>query len=208
VRLDNPEVRVGADGTKKLQGKYLGAPGAGNRLYIPRGVTPEQLADVGIPIVIVEGEKKALALWRLANHDKDEPRFIPIAIAGVWSWRGKIGRTRGPNGESIDVKGPIADLSRIDWGERKVFLLFDANVHTNDSVKWARKGIWKELAGRRAKVNFVTLPEDCGVNGVDDLLPIWGPDKVLALFENAASATSLTVSFRESRVAAPRSRCF
>jgi hypothetical protein len=193
LRLDNPEVRVGADGKKKLEGKYLGPPGGGNRLYIPRGVTPKQLADTSIPIVIVEGEKKALALWRLANHEMEQPRFIPIAIAGVWNWRGKIGRAAGPNGEWLDVKGPIADLSRIAWAERRVSLVFDTNVHTNESVKWARKGIWKELAGRRGKVSFVTLPEDCGVNGVDDLLHAWGPARVLALFEKAAAATDLSI---------------
>ncbi len=76
-------------------------------------------ADVKIPIVIVEGEKKALALWRFANHEST-PRFIPVAIAGVWNWKGKIGKTGGPKGERLDVHGPIADLSRIEWRGRVV----------------------------------------------------------------------------------------
>src|SRR5262249_19708483 len=124
IRRDNPDWTASKDGKLKPQGKYLGPPKGANRLYIPPGVTLEQLADVQIPIALVEGEKKALALWRLANHETEFPRFIPIAIAGVWSWRGTIAKTGGPKGERLDVKGPIADLSRIEWNGRKAFIIF------------------------------------------------------------------------------------
>ena len=193
LRRDNPEWVGGEDGKPKPKNKYLGAPNSGNRLYIPPGVTLEHLKDATIPIVIVEGEKKALALWRLANHETNTPRFIPIGIAGVWNWRGKVGKTNGPTGQRIDVNGPIADLSRIEWKGRKVFIIFDVNVHTNDSVKWARKGIARELATRRGEVEFVNLPEDCGVNGVDDLLATWGPTRVLELFDNSVRGARIQV---------------
>jgi hypothetical protein len=39
--------------------------------------------------------KLRLALWRLANYETETPRFIPIAIPGVWNWRGIIGKTGG-----------------------------------------------------------------------------------------------------------------
>ena len=175
LRRDKPDLQQDKEGKLRASAKYLAPQGGGNRLYIPPGVTLAQLQDITIPIVIVEGEKKALALWRLANHEVATPRFIPIAISGVWNWRGKIGKAGGPNGERLDVRGPIADLSRIDWRNRKVFIVFDTNVHTNDSVQWARKGICRELKTRGAEVKLVNLPENCGVNGVDDLLGIWGP---------------------------------
>ena len=108
---DNPEWTLGKDGKPKQERKYLGAPGSPNRLYFPPGVTPEQLADVTIPVVIVEGEKKALALQRLACHETARPRFIPVAIPGVWNWRGTVGKANGPKGERIDLKGPINDLN-------------------------------------------------------------------------------------------------
>ena len=187
VRRDHPEWTTGKDGKPKPDKKYLGPPKGTNRLYIPPGVTPEQLQDVTIPVAIVEGEKKALALSRLA------PRFIPVALAGVWSWRGKVGRTSGPSGEGIELTGPIADLGRIAWKARKVFIVFDANVHTDDSVNWARKGIARELATRGAEVEFVNLPEGCGVNGIDDLLAAWGPEKVLELFDRSVSGSRLHV---------------
>jgi hypothetical protein len=193
IRRDNPDWTVGKDGKPKADGKYLGPPNGGNRLFIPPGVTLEVLSDAQVPLALVEGEKKALALWRLTNHETESPRFIPVAIAGVWNWRARIGKTGGPKGERLDVKGPIPDLDRIEWSGRRNFIIFDTNVHTNDSVKWARKGICRELASRGAKVDFVTLPEDCGVNGIDDLLVVWGPPKVLELFSASASGARLDV---------------
>jgi Domain of unknown function (DUF3854)/Domain of unknown function (DUF927) len=194
IRRDNPEWTADKDGQPKAERKYLAPAGDRNRLFIPAGVTPEQLADLQIPIVLVEGEKKALALWRLANHDVEKPRFIPIAIAGVWNWRGIIGKTGGPKGERLDVRGPIADLSRVEWNGREVFIVFDTNVRTNESVNWARKGISRELAARGAQVDFVNLPEDCHVNGIDDLLAVWGPSRVLELFDTCTSGARLEIA--------------
>ena len=183
IRRDNHEWRRDKNGVLKPDKKYLGAPGSGNRLFIPSGVTVEQLIDVAIPVVIVEGEKKALALQRLAHHGTDRPRFIPIALPGVWNWRGVTGKAGGPNGERLTLKGPIPDIERIPWLKRSVAILFDANVHTNDSVKWARRGIARELRARNAEIRLINLPEDCGVNGIDDFLALHGPDAVLNLID-------------------------
>jgi hypothetical protein len=109
VRRDNPDWATNGTGEPKQTGKYLGPPMGGNRLYIVPGTTQSQLNDVNVPITVVEGEKKAIALWRLALHASETPRFIPIGIAGVWNWRGKIGTIGGPKGDRLDVRGPIAD---------------------------------------------------------------------------------------------------
>jgi hypothetical protein len=191
VRRDNPEFKYDREGTPKLDRKYLGPPGDRNHLYIPPTVTIDQLRNPALPIILVEGEKKALALLRLAWHDSESPRFVPIAIPGVWNWRGTVGKTNGPNGERVDVKGPIPDLNLIECGGRKVEILFDSNVHSNDNVKWARTGLARELAGRASEVNFVNLPEDCGVNGIDDLLVAWGPERVLELFKKSVPGVRL-----------------
>jgi hypothetical protein len=185
VRRDNPDWEQGRDGKLKQKRKYLGPPNGANRLYIPPGVTLEQLKDAAVPIVIVEGEKKAVALWGLAWYDTQKPRFIPIAIAGVWNWRGKVGKATGPRGERIDVHGPIADLNRVAWKGRQVLIVFDADVHTNESVDWARKGIARELESRGADVRLINLPENSGVNGVDELVVAWGQKRVLELFDHA-----------------------
>lgn len=189
LRRDNPEFTQDKEGKLKPRGKYLAAPNSGNRLYFPPGVTLEQLADATIPIVLCEGEKKALALQQLATYKTDRPRFIPVAITGVWNWRGKTGKGNGPRGERIDLVGPINDLDLIVWPERLALILFDANVSDNPSVRTARKRFASELATRRSKVQFIDLPPDCGVNGVDDLLALWGPDRALKLFETPTPAT-------------------
>ena len=201
LRLDHPPLEQSADGTTKETQKYLGPPGSRNQAYFPPGVTPEQLADTTIPIVICEGEKKCLALWRLAWHalpdSAEQPRFIPLGLPGVWNFRGVIGKAPGPKGDRRDVKGIISDFDRITWKHRRVFILFDANVSTNESVRLAREVLAKTLGRRGAEVRLIDLPERPGVNGVDDLLAIEGPDEVLKLFSQAADPARGLIVNRE-----------
>jgi len=194
LRRDNPDWKRGKDGTVKPDKKYLGEPGAANRLYFPPGISLTQLDDPTIPIVIVEGEKKTLALQRLSIYESETPRFLPVGLSGVWNWRGVTGKASGPNGERVDTKGPINDLDRLSWADRTVYVLFDADVETNSSVMWARTGIARELASRKASVKFINIPKDSGVKGIDDLLAAWGPARVLELFENPAPGAALQAS--------------
>jgi hypothetical protein len=193
LRRDNPDLKQGPDGKLKPDRKYYGEPGSSNRLYFPPGIDCSQLSDSTTPGVIVEGEKKALALQRLAWHGVEKPRFIPMAISGVWNWRGTVGKAEGPRGERVDVHGPINDLNRIVWSRRTVYVLFDADGATNDNVKWARTGLARELAKRDALIQFVNMPENCGVNGIDDLLNEWGPERVLELFEKSTPGIKVQV---------------
>jgi hypothetical protein len=192
VRRDNPEYRTDKDGNVKPDRKYMAEVGRSNLFYIPPGITPEQLQDTSIPILMLEGHKKALAAMRLATHDSDRLRFIPIALAGVWNHLGTTGKANNERGERVDVKGPIPDFDRIEWNGRTAIVSFDSNVNTNPSVKAARGNLARILANRHAIVQYVTLPEDCGVNGIDDLLAIWGPEKVLALFDERTDAARIT----------------
>ena len=193
LRRDHPDWKFDGRGNAKPDKKYLGPPKGANRLYIPLGVTLDQLSDLSIPIALVEGEKKAMALRRLSRHQIETPRFIPIAIAGVWNWRGTVGKATDSRGERVDVKGPIADLDRVAWKGRLVYIVFDTNVHSDEGVKLARRGICRELGKRGAKVDLINLPPDCGVNGVDDLLAVWGPERVLELFQNSVPGSRLHV---------------
>ena len=193
IRRDEPDHTADKTGKIRQHRKYLGAPGCANRLYFPPDITTAQLEDPSIPIVITEGEKKALAIQRLASFQVESPRFTPIALAGVWSWRGTVAKAGGPNGERIDVKGVLNDFGRIAWGSRSVLVLFDRNVHTNDDVRRARDGLSRELTSRHATVKFIELPPDCNVNGVDDLLASWGPERVLALFDKPVDGKRLRI---------------
>jgi putative DNA primase/helicase len=182
LRRDRPDLEYDASGQLKEKARYLSPPGRGNLLYFVPGTPAEWLGDTSIPVALTEGEKKTLALCRFAWHDSDSPRFMPVGLSGVWGWRGVIGKADGPNGGRCDVKGAIPDLNRINWAKRRVLIVFDVNVRTDDSVAAARVMLSKELAARGAEVSWVELPQVAGVNGVDDLLAAQGPDTVLPLF--------------------------
>jgi Domain of unknown function (DUF3854) len=192
LRRDVPDVRMEGD-KRKESNKYMSAPGRANMFYFFPGTPPAWLRDHELPIVITEGEKKAIALWRLAwdglSESSESARFLPIGLSGVWNWRGTVGKESGPNGERVNVKGVIPDFSHVEWKERKVVLLFDANVKTNESVRAARTELARHLIHERgAHVFYADLPAKEGINGVDDLLSAVGPGKVLTIIEKAKEA--------------------
>ena len=188
LRRDNPEMEF-REGKWRPKDKYLGPPGRPPLIYFYPAIPPEWLFDPTLPIVILEGEKKTLAIYALGWHERDaveKPRWLAAGLPGVWSWKGSIGKTGGPTGERLDEKGPIPDLDRILWRDRPVTILFDSNIHWNDKVQWARNALAAELRRRGARVRFVDVPAGAGVNGIDDLVGLWGADRVLAHIEHTA----------------------
>lgn len=182
LRRDHPELEY-KEGQPRERNKYLSPPGRSNLLYFVPGTAPEDLADTNVPIVVTEGEKKALALHRLSLET--EQSFLVIGLAGVWGWRGVIGKETAVDGSRTPVKGVIGDFDHIAWDNRAVYIVFDSNVHTNTSVATARRQLAQELCNREAKTFYVDIPVEAGVNGVDDLLALWGAQRVLELFEQA-----------------------
>lgn len=174
LRRDNPDLEEKADGTKKEKAKYLSPPGRGNFIYFPPNCQKDWLKDTSLPIVFTEGEKKTLALHRASWHSlsdaAEQPRFLPLGLSGVWNFRAKVGTTTTANGGRQDVKGLIPDFNLIEWQNRKVTILFDANVSTNQGVQAARRTLAKELKDKGAKVFLADLPEIDGCNGIDDVL--------------------------------------
>src|SRR5579871_3900762 len=108
------------------------------------------LEDSTIPVIVTEGEFKAIALSRLAKHQGTSPLFCPIAIAGVWNWRGTVGKTTGSNGDRRDIKGVIPDIERITWKGRRVIIAFDADSQNNAKVRVARWKLTSALVERGA----------------------------------------------------------
>nr|MDQ3820883.1 DUF3854 domain-containing protein [Acidobacteriota bacterium] len=190
LRRDRPELEQKSDGTFKEKNKYLSPPGRANMFYIPPGTPPEYLSDPVITIVFTEGEKKALALYRYFR-DRGE-RVLVIALPGVWNWRGTICKTTDEKGARRDVKGVIPDFDRIAWAGRKSIIIYDANVSSNESVAAARRELSKELTRRGANVLLVDIPQIEGVNGVDDLLALKGPEFLSSLIAEAREVTQPT----------------
>ena len=58
------------------------------------------------------------------------------------------------------MNGPIPDLDRIVWDNRKVIIVFDADTRTNESVAAARRCLTRELQDRGARVFLVDLPQE------------------------------------------------
>jgi putative DNA primase/helicase len=189
LRRDRPDLERKPDGTLREVRKYLSPPARGNLLYFPPGVDPAILGNPDLPLVLTEGEKKTLALWRLANHHAQEPAFLPVGLSGVWNWRGTIARQPGPDGRRVDVKGSIADLDRIVWKERRVHILFDSDARRNSDIERARRELAGELSRRGAHVFVIDLPDLQGLEktGADDFLAHreGGPDRMLDLIHRA-----------------------
>jgi hypothetical protein len=182
LRLDNPEMELRSDRTLHATTKYIQPPGRPNRIYFPPGLSTAALADPSLPLIITEGEFKGLALWRLATYEATSLRFLPASVAGVYNWRGTIGKTMGPNGERRDLKGVIPDMERIVCKGRRVLIAFDADAEKNLKVRIARSRLTAFLLERGCAVGFLEWPIEEG-KGIDDRLACVGPEKVLADIE-------------------------
>jgi putative DNA primase/helicase len=160
--------------------KYESPLNSENRIYFPAGVGPEVLADPTVPIIIVEGEKKAIALAQAG--------FVAVAVAGVWSWCVKGEGDGRP-------KELITDFGLIKLDGRRVVIIFDSDIATNDRVAWAEWYFAEALRAKGAIVVAVRLPDGADEDdpvakrpkvGADDYLVAHGPDALKVLIEIAA----------------------
>ena len=129
--------------------RYYQRAGTPPRLYVPARARAA-LADPTVPLLITEGEKKALK----ANQEG----LACVAVGGLWNWQ-TAGR-------------PIADLDRIDWYEREAVIVPDSDVWTRPDLLQPVFALGKELEGRGAKVAVLKLPSGAGGAkvGLDDYL--------------------------------------
>jgi len=134
--------------------KYFQAKGSGNRLYIPASITGDLLGNAGIPLNIVEGEKKAAR----ARQDG----LLCIGLSGLWNW------TNG-NGELLP------DFDQITLKDREVFFIPDNDWLSPDKHGYRKNlhaAVYRlahKLLDRGAKVFIVSLPPG-DLKGIDDYL--------------------------------------
>ena len=197
LRRDTPDLERSNDGTTKEKGKYVSPPGRSNMIYFPPGCSHELLRNPTIPIVITEGEKKSLALNRVAWHGlgdaAETPRFLALGLPGVWNFRGTVAKMANAKGKRQAVKGVINDFSFISLESRTLTILYDSNARTNESVRAARNMLAKEMRELGANCFIAECPEISGCNGIDDVLGTWersdgvdrAVEKCLSLIEAA-----------------------
>jgi hypothetical protein len=195
LRRDTPDQERRADNSIREVRKYLVAQGIRNMLYFPAGVSIEFLQDITLPLLVVEGEFKCIALWRLAWHGRGEmaerPAFLPVGIRGVSGWRQRNEKGFNAKGDRCDICGPIADLWKLQYASRRCTICFDPDVVTNLDVSTARRRLTRELEGRGAEVAWLKWPKDLPmqVKGIDDYLATHGPDGTVELLVKARTHT-------------------
>jgi hypothetical protein len=142
--------------------------GAGNVL----DVLPSQrhlIADTSVPVVFVEGTKKALS--RITAAQAARVKVVVVGIVGCWNWLHDGGK-------------PIPDMAAIPLDGRRATVMFDSDMLHKVEVQDAAKRLAEYLEnGRRAEV-YVTYfrdKPDGSKMGADDFFAVGGTFEELRL---------------------------
>jgi hypothetical protein len=138
--------------------KYERPPGSRNVLDVHPRVR-EQLLDLAMPLYITEGTRKVDAAVSAG--------LSCIGVLGVWAWR-----CRTDTGQSV----PLDEFDSIPLDGRQVVIVFDSDVMTKESPRWACRGLRDLLASRGSAVKVLLLPAgpDGSKIGLDDFLAAGG----------------------------------
>ncbi len=163
---DNPRT----DRTSGKAIKYESPRDVPNRVYYPPDTIPA-LDDAPEPLIISEGEKKALKA--------DQEGFRCIGLVGVFAWKAK------------GCEQLLPELDLIEWKGRSVFIAFDSDAATNENVADAECRLCAQLVNRGASVRVVRLPAGPSGEkvGLDDYLMAFGANGLHQLL-NSAEAPS------------------
>ncbi len=133
--------------------KHLG--GSGNVLDVHPSIR-HLLDDASVPVVFVEGIKKADSITSATRASGVE--LLAVAISGVWNW--------------MADKEPIPDMFDIPVKGRRALICFDSDMVRKVEVQDAAERLAEHLKQRGAEVEVVYLPDqpDGSKNGADDFL--------------------------------------
>ncbi|MCK9513685.1 MAG: DUF3854 domain-containing protein [Pigmentiphaga sp.] len=168
--LDNAPVRPGANPFKaQKEQRYAQPSGSGVHAYFPivKNLPWDKVAaDPEHPLLIVEGEKKALAATLQG--------FATIGLGGVFNF--------------YDTGLFLPELEKIVWKGRQVYICFDSDAAHNPQIQAAEARFATELSMHRGAVlHLVRLPhrQNGKKQGVDDFLLNEGPDELDKLLSSA-----------------------
>ena len=206
LRRDYPDLEPRTDGQPGLKekGKYLWAAGSRSQFYYPFGNKREHLTDTSVAAYFIEGEFKAISLKRVLTEAAHES-FV-VGLYGAHNWKGTTGKTTGANGMREDIHGPVNDFEDIEWKGREVVICLDANFRTNSQVYSGMRELAAFLHTLGAVVFYADTPDLEGVNGLDDLADLQGPDAVLDVISAAYPAVKPTQPQREKLSSEDRKR--
>jgi Domain of unknown function (DUF3854) len=135
--MDHVRLRLFWTEARKKPIKYGQPRGSGSRLYFPCLGLPRILSG-DEPLVLVEGEKKCLAVSQLGRP--------AVGFCGVWNWR-------DPQTHAL-----LPDFDHIPLDRRRVELLPDGDVVTNPDVAAAMERLAEALEAQGARVVLIVLP--------------------------------------------------
>lgn len=125
--------------------KYLQRKGSSSHLYILPAVG-KILKSVGVPLLLIEGEKKAARAVDLG--------IAAIGFSGVWSWL-------RPNTREL-----IEDFTLINLWRREVTIVPDSDVweagQSHDETRFAIHSLGRALKDRGAGIKILILSEPKG----------------------------------------------
>ena len=149
--------------------RYAQPSNSGVHAYFPHG-TRVNWAEVAEthdhPLLIVEGEKKALAASLQG--------FATVGLGGVYNF--------------LTLGELLPELDAFIWKGRQVYICFDSDAAHNPQIQAAEARLSVELSLRRSAVlHLVRLPNlaDGNKQGIDDYIVHNGPDHLEALLKNA-----------------------
>jgi hypothetical protein len=133
--------------------KYEARPKSRNRVHVPLAIR-DKLADLTMPLVITEGQKKA--------EKAAQEGICAVALPGVWNWRDRVGES----------SFPISDFDLIQLAGRKIWICFDSDAAQNPHVRRAESDLAIFLGKRGARVSIKRLPpgQNGAKVGLDDFL--------------------------------------
>lgn len=158
-------IRYYHDGFRAQQedvAKYGQRKGTLPAVYYPPGLRAGWETDAELPIMITEGEFKAIAVDVIVNHPFGQKasmmRVVPLGLGGVFNWQSAKSGVRF-----------IPRLEEIKWMGREVYIAFDADMGTNPFVSMALGRLFNALLERGARCFILTWPPESG-KGIDDYL--------------------------------------
>lgn len=168
--LSDPPKRRGNNPFKPpKEQRYAQPANSGVHAYFPHG-TRVDWAEVSVnhehPLVVVEGEKKALA-GCLAG-------FATVGLGGVYNF--------------LTMGDLLPELDEFIWKNRQVYICFDSDAAHNPQIQAAEARLANELSLKRASIlHLVRLPNlpDGSKQGMDDYLLSAGADQLEGLLQTA-----------------------
>lgn len=183
VKLDKPITHKGAEKPAKYESRI----GRANEVYLPPRARAV-VKDASVPLLKVEGEKKALA--------GDQHGHAAIGLVGVWGWV-KPQRDDDPPTDEDAPKPLHPDIGAFELNGRRVYIVFDSDSAYKPGVRQAEWELARSLADRGADVRVVRLPAKLGGPkvGLDDYFLTHTDKQFESLLNTAGMPTEPALSF-------------